>query len=65
LAGARCQLTFGAQASRTLAWCHNVRTPLDVVDVAIASGRPVEAIAAVYREVGEALQLAWLQQQVA
>jgi NAD-specific glutamate dehydrogenase/predicted ATPase len=58
-------LGFGPQACRALAWCHNVTTPLDVVDVAIASGQPVETIAAVYREVGEALQLSWLQQQVA
>jgi NAD-specific glutamate dehydrogenase/predicted ATPase len=58
-------LGYGAQAGRTLAWCHYVPTPLDLVDVAIACGQPVETIAAVYREVGEALQLSWLQRQVA
>jgi len=59
------ELGFGPEACRALASCHNAPPPLDVVDVAIASGDPPETIGAVYREVGEALQLSWLQQQVA
>ena len=57
-------LGFPAELAQRLARMPVLRAALDMADVAQQSGRPIEKVAQVFYELGEALDLEWLRDQI-
>lgn len=57
-------LGLPAELALRLARMPELRAALDMVEVAQQSGQPIEKVAAVFYELGEALDLEWLRNQI-
>jgi glutamate dehydrogenase len=57
-------LGFPAELALSLACLSELRAALDMVEVAQLGGQPIEKVAAVFYELGQALDLEWLRSQI-
>jgi glutamate dehydrogenase len=57
-------LGFPAELARHLATIPSLEVAMDVVETSLESGRPVEHVARVFFDLGEALDIEWLRNQI-